>query len=157
MNTKTMKTKLPKEERILKEMPGCVCFNIRKASRAVTQAYDAALQPSGLRATQLTLLAAISNSEPTTISQLGERLVMDRTTLTRNLRPLEKQSLIEIAPGEDRRTREVSLTARGRKALAKGIPLWEKVHARLVGALGENRWSCMRADLAKAVEVTLER
>ncbi len=138
-------------------MPGCVCFNIRKASRAVTQAYDAALQPSGLRATQLTLLAVISKSEPTTISQLGERLVMDRTTLTRNLRPLEKVHLIEIAPGEDRRTREVRLTAKGGKALAKGLPLWEKVHARLVGALGESRWSRMRADLAKAVEVTLER
>ena len=157
MNTKLMKIKLPKEERILREMPGCVCFNIRKASRAVTQAYDAALQPSGLRATQLTLLAVISNSEPTTISQLGERLVMDRTTLTRNLRPIEKQGLLKIAPGEDRRTREVSLTARGRKALAKGIPLWEKVQARLVDALGENRWSRMSADLAKAVEVTLER
>ena len=69
-----------------------------------------------------TLLAAISNSEPTTISQLGERLVMDRTTLTRNLRPLEKVHLIEIAPGEDRRTREVRLTAKGGKALAKGLP-----------------------------------
>lgn len=137
-------------------MPGCVCFNIRKTSRAVTQAYDAALQPVGLRATQLTLLAVISSSEPTTISQLGERLVMDRTTLTRNLRPLEKQGLIGIAPGADRRTREVRLTAGGRQILAKGIPLWEKVHTRLVGALGENRWRRMRADLAKTVEIILE-
>ncbi len=153
MNTKMMKTKLPKEERILREMPGCVCFNIRKASRAVTQAYDAALQPIGLRATQFTLLAAISISAPATISRLGERLVMDRTTLTRNLRPLEKQSLIEIASGEDRRTREVSLTANGRKTLAKGLPFWEKAQARLTGDLGESRWSRMLADLEKIVAV----
>ncbi len=157
MNTKLMKPKLPKEERILRDMPGCVCFNIRKASRAVTQAYDAALQPSGLRTTQLTLLAVISKSEPTTISQLGERLVMDRTTLTRNLRPLEKQGLLKISPGEDRRTREVSLTAKGGKALAKGIPLWEKIHARLVGTLGENHWAHMLADLREIVTVVQKR
>ncbi len=151
-----MKTKLPKEERIPRDMPGCVCFNIRKASRAVTQAYDAALQPSGLRTTQLTLLAVISNSEPTTISQLGKRMVMDRTTLTRNLRPLAKQGLLKILPGEDRRTREVSLTAKGGKALAKGLPLWEEVQARFVGALGDNRWERMLADLAKTVAVEQE-
>ena len=138
-------------------MPGCVCFNIRKASRAVTQVYDAALQPIGLRATQFSLLAAISNTEPATISQLGEKLVMDQTTLTRNLRLLEKEDLIVIAPGEDRRTREVSLTKRGREALAKGLSFWEKAQARLTGDLGESRWSRMLADLAKTVDVTLER
>ena len=156
MNSRVMKAKPPKEERLLREMPGCVCFNIRKTSRAVTQAYDAALQPSGLRATQLTLLAVISSSGPTAISQLGERLVMDRTTLTRNLRPLETQGLIGIAPGQDRRTREVRLRAKGRKALAEGLPLWEKVQARFVEALGDSRWRRMLADLAETVAVEQE-
>ncbi|MEE9276104.1 MAG: MarR family winged helix-turn-helix transcriptional regulator, partial [bacterium] len=68
-------------------MPGCVGLNIRKASRAVTQLYDAALQPAGLRVTQLSVLAVASRMERATISKLGEVLVMDRTTLTRNLRP----------------------------------------------------------------------
>ncbi|MEE9257763.1 MAG: MarR family winged helix-turn-helix transcriptional regulator [bacterium] len=134
-------------------MPGCVGLNIRKASRAVTQLYDAALQPAGLRVTQLSILAVASRMERATISKLGEALVMDRTTLTRNLQPLEKKGLIKIAPGEDRRTREVSLTGRGRKSLSKGIPLWEKAQKRMVGALGEDRWSRMLRDLTDAVAI----
>ena len=151
MKEQGKKTKGKDPERILREMPGCACFSIRKASRAVTQLYDEALKPAGLRATQLNLLAVAAVRGPATISQLGEVLVMDRTTLTRNLRPLEREGLIEIGPGEDRRTREVRPTAKGREALSRAFPLWKKAQERLIGALGESRWSRMRADLAKAV------
>ncbi|HEY9847811.1 MAG TPA: MarR family transcriptional regulator, partial [Candidatus Caenarcaniphilales bacterium] len=88
----------------------CACFNLRKASRAVTQLYDKVLQPSGLLATQFTLLSAIALTGSVTITRLAQELVMDRTTLARNLKPLERQGLIQIKPGQDQRTRIVTLT-----------------------------------------------
>lgn len=129
----------------------CACFNLRKASRAVTQLYDEILQPSGLLATQFTLVVAISIAGSTTITRLAEDLVMDRTTLTRNLKPLERQGLIEIASGQDQRTRVVALTAEGREALAKAIPLWEQVQASVVEGLGQNRWSTLLSNLSATV------
>lgn len=129
----------------------CACFNLRKASRTVTQLYDEILQPSGLLATQFTLLVAIAIAGSVTITRLAEKLVMDRTTLTRNLKPLERQGLIEIAPGQDQRTRVVTLTASGREALAKAIPLWEQAQASVVEGLGQNRWSTLLSNLADTV------
>jgi len=129
----------------------CACFNLRKASRAVTQLYDEILQPSGLLTTQFTLVVAISIAGSTTITRLAEDLVMDRTTLTRNLKPLERQGLIEIVPGQDQRTRVVALTAEGCEALTKAIPLWEQVQASVVEGLGQNRWSRLLSDLSDTV------
>ena len=86
---------------------GCACFNLRKAARAVTQLYDDALRPAGILATQLPLLIATGRLERVTISQLAEAMVMDRTTLTRNLRPLERDGLVRTKPGKDRRVREI--------------------------------------------------
>ena len=119
---------------------GCICFALRKSARAVTQAYDAALEPAGLRATQFSLLATLRAGGPLAISKLAEAMVMDRTTLTRNLAPVEKQGLIKIAPGRrDRRTKEVSLTARGRKRLAQAELLWRIVHNHMRQAMGAKR------------------
>lgn len=132
----------------------CACFNLRKASRAVTQLYDEILQPSGLLATQFTLLVAISIAGSTTITRLAEDLVMDRTTLTRNLKPLERQGLIEIVPGQDQRTRIVVLTKEGREALAKAISLWEQAQAFVVEGLGQNRWSTLLSNLSHTVLLT---
>ncbi len=129
----------------------CACFNFRKASRAVTQLYDEILQPSGLLATQFTLLVAISIAGSATITRLAQELVMDRTTLTRNLKPLGRQGLIKIKPGQDQRTRVVALTDEGREALAKAIPLWEQAQAHVVQGLGQNRWSTLLADLSDTV------
>ncbi len=142
--------------RLTEQTPECTCFNLRKAARAVTQYYDGALKPSGLRATQFTLLAAIYNAGPITIKRLAERLIMDRTTLTRNLRPLEKQGLIESASGEDRRTRAVTLTDRGREVLAQALPLWEQAQVEVVGRLGRERWSDMLGHLSSTVALTWE-
>ena len=114
----------------------CICFNLRKAARAVTQEYDAALQPSGLKATQFSLLAMAERLGPGPMARLAEELVMDRTTLTRNLRPLEKQGLIRIQPGEDRRARLVEVTPAGRDALARALPLWQRTQARMREGLG---------------------
>jgi len=135
----------------------CACFNLRKASRAVTQLFDEVLQPTGLRVTQLSLLVGISIAGSIPITQLAERLVMDRTTLARNLKPLEKQGLIKIALGVDRRTRVVEITERGRKALMRAIPLWEKAQAHIVKGLGEGPWQDLLARLSATVEVALSR
>lgn len=131
----------------------CACVNIRKASRVVTQLYDEALQPSGLLANQFTLLVALSLVDSATMTRLAQDLVMDRTTLTRNVKPLEKQGLISITPGEDQRTRMLSLTDAGRTTLAKALPLWEQVQTRVVGELGQERWQLLLAGLSDTVSL----
>lgn len=106
----------------------CFCNGARKAARAMTQLYDAALEPSGLGANQFSLMTAIALMGPVALGRLAEQIVMDRTTLTRNLRPLEKANLVDSVPGKDRRMREIRLTSAGREKLAAAIPLWEQAH-----------------------------
>jgi DNA-binding MarR family transcriptional regulator len=115
----------------------CACFNLRKAARAITQLYDEYLRPTGLRATQLTLLIAARGVGPVAISKLAKGAVLDRTTLTRNLKVLEKKGLIRTETGLDRRTREVTLTDLGHKALIKAMPPWVKAQAHVKEGLGE--------------------
>lgn len=115
----------------------CTLRHLRMATRVVTQLYDEILKPTGLRGTQLHVLIATALLGPVTIIHLAEVLVMDRTTLTRNLKPLEGQGLIRAAPGDDQRTREVTLTPHGKEALAQAIPFWEQAQARVVDELGE--------------------
>jgi DNA-binding MarR family transcriptional regulator len=97
----------------------CACFSVRKAARAVTQLYDKTLEPSGLQVTQFTLLVAVSLSEQLTVSQVAERLVMDRTTLTRNVAPLERDGLVKRKRGPDRRERYLRVTPAGRRRMAR--------------------------------------
>lgn len=136
------------------EARGCACGNIRQAARAVTQLFDEALRPSGLRATQFGILAATMAMGPLTVTKLADVTVTDRTTLTRNLKLLAKKGLIRIQRGNDGREREVTLTERGRDALAKGYPFWQKAQAHVVKGLGEERWSALREGLAAVVSVT---
>jgi DNA-binding MarR family transcriptional regulator len=109
------------------------------------------LKPGGLRATQLGVMTTIANFGSVTINRLAQMLVMDRTTLTRNLKLLEKQGLIKTTPGEDRRTREVTLTDKGQQVLAQALPLWEKAQERVVKAFGAERWNATMADLSDLV------
>ena len=133
----------------------CACFNLRKATRVVTQLYDEALKPAGLRPTQFTVLAATRALGPVSVNQLADWIVTDRTTLTRNLKPLERDGLIAVRPGDDLRVRQVSLTAKGRKALERAYPMWESVQARLREQLGDARVDQMLVDL-KATVVGLQ-
>jgi DNA-binding MarR family transcriptional regulator len=125
----------------------CTCFNLRKASRAVTQKFDEILKPSGLLVTQFTVLVAVAMSEAKTINELAEGLVMDRTTLTRNLKPLEREGWLKIEPGQDRRTRIVQLTSEGEAALTKALPLWKQAQNSTVEILGEQRWKALLSHL----------
>lgn len=133
----------------LKAGQGCVCFNVRKTARALTQIYDDALKPSGLRVTQFTLLMATTLHEPATLNRLASITVTDRTTLTRNLQPLETQGLIRIESGADRRERQVTMTARGRQVLATAIPLWENLQTRFAEIFGSERLQQLFGDLSE--------
>lgn len=126
----------------------CVCYNTRKVARAVTRLYDDALRPCGLRATQLTLLMVIEAMGEPTISALAEQLVMDRTTLARDLRPMETAGWVSVVPGRDRRTRIVRLTNLGDATLREALPLWRGAQAALVDSgLGVGEWAHLRTEL----------
>ena len=125
----------------------CACFNLRKAARAVTQLYEAALAPSGIHATQFSVLVALAVADGAPLSRVADGLVMDRTTLTRNLRPLARRGWVRIEAGEDRRERNLSLTRSGRAALERALPLWQRAQERLHAQVGDTRWTRLLADL----------
>jgi DNA-binding MarR family transcriptional regulator len=131
----------------------CASFAVRRTSRAVTQMFDEVLQPSGLRVTQFTLLVAITTSGARSMTGLGRALIMDRTTLARNLRPLQKAGLVTIGVGEDRRERVVRLTERGDQVLATALPLWRQAQARILQGLGPDRWRDLSGALAKLASI----
>ena len=131
----------------LDEAVNCVCFNLRKTARAVTQNYDAALAPTGLKATQFTLMQAVSLSQGVTLGPLADLLGMDRTTLTRNLAALERKGLIELRSGEDRRERQARLTTSGDVAFREAVPLWRSAQKNISGQLGATHWAHLRNDL----------
>jgi DNA-binding MarR family transcriptional regulator len=138
---------------LAQEGSSCVSFNIRKAARAVTQLYDERLRSCGLRSTQLSILAKTLLLEPVTVTRLAEATVTDRTTLTRNLRLLEKQGLIQVDLGHDRREHEVRLTERGREVLAHVYPIWKEVQDEMAKRFGSKRLARLLVELSALVEV----
>jgi DNA-binding MarR family transcriptional regulator len=130
----------------------CACLKARMAARAVTRAYDSILRPVGLRATQLSVLVAVAIDGATSIAALADFLGMDRTTLTRNLRPLQKQGLISVGPEGWRRSRNLEITKKGRSRLREALPLWERAQDILREKLGYQAWVDVRAGLNRLVE-----
>ena len=117
----------------------------------MTQVFDAALRPTGLRATQFSLLATLAKGGDAPLTRLAQTLVMDRTTLTRNLKPLLRRELIRIEQQDDQRIRNVSLTDAGKRAFKDALPRWEQVQIRISAELGQERWSGFLEDLAATV------
>jgi DNA-binding MarR family transcriptional regulator len=131
----------------------CACFNFRKASRAITQLYDEALQPTGLRSTQLVILLSIAAAdEPPTIAQLARELVMDPSTLNRNLQPLSRRRLISRWTSRDGRRKQLGLTDKGRTAIAEATPLWQKAQSEFIGQIGPDRWDELRGRMQSVVD-----
>jgi DNA-binding MarR family transcriptional regulator len=128
-----------------------MCLNLRMAARAVTQAYDDVLRPTGLRVTQLSLLQMLQIAGTVSVSRLAELAVTDRTTLARNLDLLKRERLVRIQPGADARVREVSLTDAALKKLEKALPYWKKAQAEVTKRLGEVRSDRLLSDLSAAV------
>ena len=118
----------------------CACHKIRMAARAVTRTYDEALRPVGLRATQVSLLAAVALEGAMSITSLAGLIGMDRSTLTRNLAPLEKEGLLAVGSEGWRRSRTLAITAKGRARLHAAVPLWEAAQKRLRQVLGSRHW-----------------
>lgn len=114
----------------------CACLRVRKAARNVTRRYDAALRPAGLRITQFTVMTALAEYGEVSITDLAESLGMERTTLTRNVRPLEQKGWLKISPEGYRRVRTLTLTASGRRKLEAALPLWEQAQQQMERQLG---------------------
>lgn len=118
-----------------------MCGNFRRTSRALTQLYENALRPFGMRATQLTILQALARTGEVSRRKLGEILAMDSTSLTRTLAIMRRRGWIRERPGEDRRERLLRLANAGQKQLERVLPAWEKVQSRLRRQLGEQVWN----------------
>ncbi|MFN3350200.1 MarR family winged helix-turn-helix transcriptional regulator [Pseudorhodoplanes sp.] len=118
-------------------MADCLCLAARQASRAITRRFDRALRAQGLRITQFSMLAILHLKGPQAISELANALGVERTTLTRNLGPVERDGLIVIRDDDDdARSRVVTLTAKGRRVLIGAFPLWQTAQADLIAAIG---------------------
>jgi DNA-binding MarR family transcriptional regulator len=109
-----------------RECMSCSCFAVRRAARAITQHYDRHLRPSGLRTTQFTLLAVLTLGGRLPLGRAAEQLGADRTTLTRNLRPLVDRGFVKAEPGEDRRVQVLEVTPKGVSAARAALPLWRE-------------------------------
>ena len=120
----------------------CACHKVRMAARAVTRAYDEALRPARLRASQLAVLVAINNNDGAiSIVALAKIMGMDRSTLTRNLRPLEKEGLVAIGLEGWRRSRALEITEQGRWRLREALPLWRRAQDALRHRLSDRGWA----------------
>ena len=118
----------------------CLCGSFRRTSRALTQLYDQAFRPLGLRATQFTVLQALSLAGEASQGQLGEMLAMDSTTLTRTWEIMGRQGWIAERRGEDRRERWLRLAKAGETQFNRALPVWEKVQSRLRHQVGDRAW-----------------
>ena len=147
-----MSKKLPSTQEFLEPAKTCMCFSLRKTARAITQQYEAILRPLGLKATQFSLLVGVRLLGGVTVNHLAEAMVMDRTTLTRNLKPLEIQGFIQTIPGADRREREITLTPTGESILAKALPLWRKAQEQVQQEIGKDRFGRLLSDLQATVD-----
>ena len=133
----------------------CTCLNLRKAARLVTQRYDDALRPAGILATQFSLLTVSLSHAPATIHDLAEVLAVDRTTLTRNLRPLQRDGLVRQTRGDDRRTRHISVTPKGRRVLERAYPLWSAAQADMMKQIGREPVGRLNREFVAMVEALI--
>jgi DNA-binding MarR family transcriptional regulator len=118
----------------------CLCNSLRQASRAVSRLYDDELRPLGLRTTQFTLLNVLAFSGELRQGDLGTRLLIDETTLTRNLRPLIAAGWVSVRSGADRRERHVEITSLGREQLSAARPAWKRAQKRMKDLLPDGLW-----------------
>ena len=128
-------------------METCAAMRSRTVARKITRLYDDALRPVGITLGQFTTLIGISIAKPKSISWFAEKLGMERSTLTRNLKVLERMQLIEIGPEQYRRSREMTITEQGERVLADAYPHWEAAQDALRSALGQDDWDVAYATL----------
>ena len=135
------------KKRDSKELFNCTCLNLRMAARRMTQVYDRAFRPIGLRATQFTLISAIGEEGPVSITVLAGKLAMDRTTLPRDLKPLEREGLVKIRLGKDRRIRLLELSDTGRLKR-------ESLQLGVLDQMGKKKWRNLMRSLDRVSKTT---
>jgi DNA-binding MarR family transcriptional regulator len=139
---------------MLPRVEECTCLAVRQAARHITQFYDQHLAPAGLRTTQFSILARLRRQGPMTINALADELVMDRTTLGRNILPLEREGLISVTPlRTDRRSKELRIAEAGIERLQAAREGWREAQTRLSATFGEERTVGLRA-LLREVSAT---
>lgn len=121
----------------------CACTRVRRAARALTDLYDRALAPAGLKVTQFSVLRTVERLDPVSLSALAAEMALDRSTLGRNLLLLERLRLVTLTGGDDLRTRTAALTPLGERTLASALPLWEAVQQKVRRQLGSDRVDAM--------------
>lgn len=138
----------PPYEITIKVRDACLCLHVQRAARAMARHFDEALRPVALTNGQFSLLMSLNRPKPPAMGEVAALLAMDRTTLTANLKPLERRGLLTVSVDEaDRRSRRLTLTAAGRALLAKAVPLWEASHAAVERLLAGSDPDRLRADL----------
>ncbi len=138
----------PSFETTLLARDRCLCLHVQRAARRLARHFDEALRPVGLTNGQFSLLMALNRPEPPVMAPVAALLAMDRTTLTANLKPLERRGLVETrVDAADRRGRRLALTAEGRALLAAAVPLWDAAHAQAERLLPGGDADRLRADL----------
>ncbi|HTQ59678.1 MAG TPA: MarR family winged helix-turn-helix transcriptional regulator [Candidatus Solibacter sp.] len=126
----------------------CLCLHVQRAARALARRFDDALRPFGLTNGQFSLLVSLNRPKPPGMTAVATLLAMDRTTLTAALKPLQRRGLVRIMPDPaDRRGRLMTLTAKGRRALARAVPIWRKTHAAVEALLRDGDAERLRRNL----------
>ncbi len=126
----------------------CLCLHVRRAARALARRFDQALRPFGLTNGQFSLMMSLNRPEPPHMGLVASLLAMDRTTLTAALKPLERRGLVKgVADAADQRARLLTLTTKGRRLLARAVPVWNMVHQELEGHLPEGDADRLRTNL----------
>ncbi|GLV54235.1 hypothetical protein KDH_10830 [Dictyobacter sp. S3.2.2.5] len=144
----------PTEDLRLHELLNCTGFNLRKATRSITQLYNTALAPTKLLITQFSILAILAAYNPCSIKLCSEELGMDPTTLSRNLRPLERRQLVQRSIDmEDQRAQVLELTAQGRQALQEAQPYWQAAQTQVISTMGEDNWQHLLFNLRLLAEM----
>ena len=126
----------------------CLCFAAQRAARALARRFDEALSPLGLTSGQFSLLTSLNQPEPPSMGSIAALLVMDRTTLTANLKPLEQRAFVEIAiDPADRRVRRLILTPTGRRVLQSALPIWQETHGEIARRVTPHEGKALRSGL----------
>jgi DNA-binding MarR family transcriptional regulator len=126
----------------------CLCLHVQRAARAIARRFDEALRPYGLTNGQFSLLTSLNRPEPPRIGDVAPLLAMDRTTLTANLKPLERRALVDVVVDpKDKRSRRLQLTDAGRDLLVAALPVWRATHAEIDRLLPDADPDRLRADL----------
>jgi DNA-binding MarR family transcriptional regulator len=126
----------------------CLCLHVRRAARAVARRFDDALRPLDLTNGQFSLMMSLNRPQAPRMRDVSDLLAMDRTTLTANLKPLERRGLVAVAADEaDKRTRRLTLTPAGMALLAKAVPIWVETEAEIEALLGRSSPDRLRGDL----------